>query len=265
MSLTLGTGPLAASPGGAFNFDLDGAPKHRIFFADHPVRIRAVVGGRTVLDTVGAKLLHESNILPVAYVPLADLDQSLLERTQTSTHCPFKGDASYWSLKLGDRVEEDLVWAYEQPLPEAAWLDGYAALHWNRVDEVYVEDEPAFGRLKDPFHRVDVYQTSRPVRVRVNGATLAESTRAKLVVETGLPPRPYLPRADLPAGVLSPSPKRTICPYKGEATYWHLDLPDGGGRIEDAAWSYETPLPEALKAQGYLSFAGDGLEVQIDG
>src|SRR3954447_9191819 len=103
MSLTLGTGPLAGTPGGAFNFDLDGAPKHRIFFADHPVRIRAVVGGRTILDTTRAKLLHESNIPPVTYVPLADLDDSLLVRTAKRTHCPFKGDASYWTLTVGDR------------------------------------------------------------------------------------------------------------------------------------------------------------------
>jgi uncharacterized protein (DUF427 family) len=264
MSLTLGTGPLAGSPGGAFNFAFDGAPKHRIFFADHPVRIRAVVAGRTILDTTRAKLLHESNIPPVTYVPLEDLDASLLSRTDSSTHCPFKGDASYWTLTVGERVEEDFVWAYEAPLEEAAWLEGHAALYWNRVDEVYVEDERIFGRMKDPFHRVDVYETSRPVQVRVGDAELASSVRAKLLVETGLPPRPYLPRADLPAGVLIESATRTVCPYKGEATYWHLDLP-GSERIEDAAWSYETPLPEALKIQGHVSFHGEGIALQIDG
>jgi uncharacterized protein (DUF427 family) len=262
MSLTLGTGPLAGSPGGAFNFALDGAPKHRIYFADHPVRIRAVVAGRTILDTTRAKLLHESNIPPVTYVPLEDLDAGLLERTEHRTHCPFKGDASYWTLRIGERVERDFVWAYEAPLPEAAWLEGHAALYWDRVDEVFVEDERAFGRMRDPFHRVDVYETSRPVRLTVGGTTLAQTTRAKLLVETGLPSRPYLPRADLPAGALVASEKRTICPYKGEATYWHLDLPDGG-RIEDAAWSYETPLPEALKAQGHVAFDGEAIAVEV--
>ena len=118
MSLTLGTGPLASAPGGAFNFDLAGAsPKHRIFFADYPLRLRAVAGDRTVVDTTRAKLLYETNIMPVVYAPLEDFDASLLERTDHSTHCPFKGDASYWTVRAGDVVLENAVWAYEDPLP----------------------------------------------------------------------------------------------------------------------------------------------------
>jgi uncharacterized protein (DUF427 family) len=264
MSLTLGTGPLAGSPGGAFNFAFDGAPKHRIFFADHPVRIRAVVAGRTILDTTRAKLLHESNIPPVTYVPLEDLDASLLSRTDSSTHCPFKGDASYWNVRVGDRAVEDAVWTYEQPIESAAWLAGYACLYWEKADAWFCEDERLFSHLKDPYHRVDVFEASRPVRVRVGGEVVAESTRAKFLYETGLPMRVYVPGADVLPGVLSPAEKRTTCPYKGEATYWHLDLP-GSERIEDAAWSYETPLPEALKIQGHVSFHGEGIALQIDG
>src|SRR5215216_898782 len=101
MSLSLGTGPLAGQPGGAFNFDLSEAPAHRIFFSDYPRRLRAVVGDRVVLDTTAAKLLYETGIPPVPYVPLADFDQALLERTDHSTHCPFKGDASYWTVRAG--------------------------------------------------------------------------------------------------------------------------------------------------------------------
>ena len=92
MSLTLGKGPLGGAPGGAFNFSLDDAPRHRILFEDHPVRLRAKVGDTVVVDTVGAKLLHETAIKPVVYVPLADVDASLLTPTATSTHCPFKGE-----------------------------------------------------------------------------------------------------------------------------------------------------------------------------
>ena len=72
MSLTLGTGPLGRPLGGAFNFSLDDAPRHRILFEDYPVRLRAKVGDAVVVDTVGAKLLHETAIMPVVYVPLAD-------------------------------------------------------------------------------------------------------------------------------------------------------------------------------------------------
>ena len=259
MTLTMGTGPLAGQPGGAFNFSLDEAPKHRIFFEAYPRRLRAVVGGRTIVDTTGAQLLHETGILPVAYVPLADLDASLLERTEKTSHCPFKGDASYWSLKLSETdVREDLVWAYETPLPEAAWLEGYAALYWNQVDEVYVEDEPALGgKLRDPYHRVDAIESSRHVVVRAGGEVVAESDRPVMVFETGLPPRPYLPRADVRPGVLAASETRSICPYKGEAVYFSV------AGIEDGAWSYETPLPEALRTQGHVSFHGDGIEMEV--
>ncbi|CAA9515214.1 MAG: hypothetical protein AVDCRST_MAG30-2720 [uncultured Solirubrobacteraceae bacterium] len=257
MSLSLGTGPLAGSPAGHFNFDLSGAPAHRIYFADHPARLRAVVAGATILDTTRGKLLYETGIPPVPYVPLEDLDQTLLERTDSSTHCPFKGDASYWTLRAGDRVETDFVWAYESPLPEASWLEGYAALYWKRVDDIYVEDERAFGHLRDPFHRVDALESSRRVRVTLNGEAVAESSRPVMVFETGLPPRPYLPRADVKPGVLAPSETRSICPYKGEASYWSV------AGIEDGAWSYETPLPEALRAAGHVSFDGTGIEVEV--
>ena len=148
MSLSLGTGPLAGEPAGAFNFDLSEAPAHRIFFADYPRRLRAVAGNRVVLDTTRAKLLFETGIPPVPYVPLEDFDQSLLERTDHSTHCPFKGDASYWTVRAGDRVVENAVWAYEDPLPDATWLRGYGALYWKKADEWFVEEEPGRTRVE---------------------------------------------------------------------------------------------------------------------
>ncbi len=258
MTLSIGTGPLAGSPGGDFNFDLSGAPAHRIFFADHPARLRAIVAGRTLVDTSRAKLLYETGIPPVPYVPVEDLDHALLERTESSTHCPFKGDASYWTLRAGDRVEPDFVWAYENPLEQAPWLEGYAALYWKRVDEIYVEDERALGHLRDPYHRVDALESSRRVRVTAGGEVVAESSRPVMVFETGLPPRAYVPRADVRPGVLGASAKRSICPYKGEASYWSV------AGIEDAAWSYETPLPEALRAAGHVSFEGEGIVVEVN-
>jgi uncharacterized protein (DUF427 family) len=258
MTLTFGPGPLASHPGGAFNFGWDGVPAHRLFFEPYPRRLRALIGDRVVLDSVRAQLLHESNHLPVVYVPLEDLAPSLLKRTGTRTHCPFKGDASYWTVRAGDRVAEDAVWAYEDPLPEARWLAGYASLTWEAADAWFCEDERLFGHLRDPYHRVDVFEASRPVRVRVGDTVVAESTRAKLLYETGLPVRAYLPGADVVPGVLSPAAKRTVCPYKGEARYWDV------AGVAEGAWSYETPLVEALEVARHVSFDGDGIAVEID-
>lgn len=257
MSLSLGTGPLAGHPGGVFNFDLSTAPAHRIYFADYAPRLRALVGDRVVLDTRRAKLLYETGIPPVPYVPLEDFDEELLERTDHTTYCPFKGNASYWTVRAGDAVLENAVWAYEEPLPEASWLKGYGALYWKRASGWFVEEEPVFGHLKDPFHRVDIHESSRPVTVSMNGTMVARSVRPKLLFETGLPTRVYVPRADVVAGLLERAEKRTVCPYKGQASYWSLP------GIPDAAWSYEAPLPEAIKIQGHVCFDAEGVEVDL--
>jgi uncharacterized protein (DUF427 family) len=98
--------------------------------------------------------------------------------------------------------------------------------------------------------------------VRANGEPIAESDRPKLVFETSIAPRAYLLRSDVRAGVLIKSEKTAACGYKGEATYWHLRA--GDETIENAAWSYESPLPEALRVASHLSFEGEGVEVELD-
>ena len=257
MSLTLGTGPLAGSPAGAFNFDLQGAsPAHRIYFADFLPRVRATIAGRTVLDTVRAKLLYETGILPRLYAPIEDFDPAVLSRTGHSTHCPFKGDASYWSIGVNGTERENAVWAYESPLAEAAWLEGHASLYPEHADEWWVEDERVAGHLRDPFHRIDVLPSSRHVRITAEGETLAATDRAKLLFETGLPPRAYVPRADVSAAI-EPAEKRTICPYKGEARYWTV------GGVDEAALSYDYPRPEATGIAGHVAFDPERVDVQI--
>jgi uncharacterized protein (DUF427 family) len=153
------------------------------------------------------------------------------------------------------------VWTYEEPLEAAAWLRGYACLYWDRADAWFIEDERVFGHLRDPYHRVDVFEASRPVRVTAGGEPIAESDGAKLLYETGLPAMVYVPGADIAAGALAPAAKTTVCPYKGRASYWHVQV--DGRRIEDAAWSYEAPLVEALEVARHVCFAGEGIEIEL--
>ena len=103
MTLTLGTGPLAAGAPNTTNYVLDG-PRHKLLFSSFPRRIRAVVAGHTIVDSERAMLLHESNIFPVLYFPKDDISMELLAETEHSTHCPFKGDASYWTISAGVQV-----------------------------------------------------------------------------------------------------------------------------------------------------------------
>lgn len=261
MTLTVGSGPLARRPPDRRNFEID-APAHRLLMEDYPHRLRAVVGGRLVLDSSRASVLHETGHQIVPYAPLEDFDESLLRRSETVTHCPFKGDASYWSLRVDGKGFDDAIWGYEQPVASAGWLAGLGALRWDAAETWFVEDEVAFGpHLRDPYHRVDVYEAARPVTVRSGGRVIASTARPKLLFETSLPVRAYVPRADVLPGILVQSPKRTRCPYKGQATYFSLQL--DGERIDDGAWTYETPLPEAHKVTGDVCFLADGIDVHV--
>src|SRR4051794_8025109 len=182
MSLSLGSAPLGRSPAGAFNFDLDAAaPAHKIYFADFLPRVRAVLAGRTVLDTTRGKLLYETGILPRFYAPIEDFDAEVLTRTDRTTHCAFKGDASYWSLTVDGSSRENAVWAYESPIEDARWLAGFASLYHDKADEWWVEDELVVGALRDPFHRVDVLPSSRRVVVAVDDEVLVDTDRAVLL------------------------------------------------------------------------------------
>ena len=260
MSLTQGGGPLGRSTAQT-NYTIE-SPAHKILFEPDARRLRAYVGDTLVLDTHRAHLLHETGIRPVAYVPLEDLDATLLERSETTSHCPFKGDASYWSLRVGDDVRADAVWGYETPIETAPWLQGHVALYPNRVDRWLVEDEPVAGGLRDPYHRVDVHTSSRPVKVTAAGELIAQSIHPTLVFETSLPVRAYLPRKDVIAGHLRPSDTTTTDPYIGDAIYWHIHA--GGDTLHDAAHSYELPRAEAMKIAGLVCFSGEGVEVALD-
>src|SRR5690349_10115439 len=252
MGLTSGTGPFGHRPAGRFNFTPDPPTGSVLYFDPVPHRLRGFFAGEAVFDTLGAKLLYETGHLPVYYVPEDDLRSDLLEPSDKQTHCPHKGDASYRSIRVGDRVERDAVWTYREPIAPAAFLAGYAAFYWGKLDEWFVEDEQVFGHPRDPYHRIDTYRTSRPVRVSVDGETIAESTRAIALFESGLPPRFYLPAEDVRTDLLEPSETKTRCAYKGLASYRHVRV--GDTLHEDLVWTYPAPEREGEPIRGLLCF-----------
>lgn len=262
MALTLGDGPLSSRPRDTVNYRIDG-PAHRLLFEPFPRRVRAVFSGETVLDTTSGMLLHESNLLPQLYLPRDDVRDDLQTRTAHRTHCPFKGDASYWSVTVGDRTADNALWSYLDPLPDAGWLSGHVALYWASMDAWFDEDEEVHGHLRDPYHRVDVRATNVKVRIVVEGDIVAATGRSKLLSETGLQNRFYVPPEDVRTELLEPSAKHTVCPYKGTASYRTLRV--GNRRISDAAWFYPEPLENALKIRNHLCFLAEGIEIEIDG
>lgn len=259
MSLTRYPGPLGADKREATNYRIDG-PAHRLFMHDFGRRLRATFAGQTVFDTTKAMLLHETGLLPQGYVPFDDINTALLTPTEHHTYCPFKGTASYWSVTVGDRTAENAVWGYPEPNQEAAWLDGYAGFYWDAMDEWYDEDERVNGHLRDPFHRVDVRASSRHITVKAGDVVLAETTRPRLLSETAMPNRFYIPREDVRIEHLTPSQTQTVCPYKGAASYWSVTA--NGKTLTDAAWSYPEADGDARGVSGYLSFLHEDITVQ---
>jgi uncharacterized protein (DUF427 family) len=262
VSLTLGTGPFGQRPAGTFNFEV---PRARgvIWFEDSPRRIRARFGGETVVDSTHAKLLHEQAHLPVYYFPEADVRMDLLEPTDHRTTCPFKGEARYWSVHAGGRTAENAAWSYPDPIADAPPLAGHVAFYWHALDEWLEEDEPAIVHARDPYHRVDVLDTSRHVRVSVHGELLADTTRAKVIFETGLPPRWYIPPEDVRTELLVDSDKRTGCAYKGFASYRSVQA--GGVLEDDLVWVYPEPTRDVAPIAGLLAFFDERVDLEIDG
>jgi uncharacterized protein (DUF427 family) len=134
MALTLGSGPFGKQSTGKFNFEVTAPRGHTLYLKDSPKRIRAIFNGETVVDSRRVKLLHETNHLPVYYFSEEDLREDLLEPTDHHTHCPFKGDASYHSVRVRDRIAENAVWHYPEPGEHFAPLAGYTAFYYDKMD-----------------------------------------------------------------------------------------------------------------------------------
>ena len=231
MSMTMGTAPFGHAPRGQFNTELD--HEAIAYVEPSPRRIRAVRRGETVLDSTRAKTLYRHAHLPRHFFPRAD-----------------------WSWEaLGD---------LEPVLPPAGapGLEDHVTFAFADLDAWYEEDDEIVGHAIDPYHRVDVRDSSRHVRVSVGGTVLAESTRARVIFETSLPPRWYFPPADVVAE-LEPSDLQTTCAYKGRAGY--RSYAGGGPEGENVAWFYEQPLENAARVAGYIAFFGERVDLDVDG
>jgi uncharacterized protein (DUF427 family) len=102
----------------------------------NPNRVRVLFNGHVVADTTRALTLKEASLPPVQYIPREDADMSLLERTAHKTHCPYKSDAAYYTIRVGGRAAENAVWTYEEPYPAVAAIRGHLAFYPDRVDRI---------------------------------------------------------------------------------------------------------------------------------
>lgn len=199
-------------------FDFE--PPARVTFVEvHPPRVRGLSGGETVIDSERVRLVYRTGMLPHFAFPAEDV-----------------------------RIAAE---------PEPA-VTGYVTVPWGAVETWLEEDDEIVVHPRDPYHRIDVLNTSRRIVVRVAGDELARSEGARILFETGLPPRYYLPREDVRMERLSRSLVRTGCAYKGYAE--HFDL----GSVPAVAWSYREPIAEAELVCDRVCFYQERAEVELE-
>ena len=230
MTITVGSGPLGHRPGGKFNIDV---PRRGVqYLEDFPRRIRALVGGDVVVDSLGAKLLHQQHSLPVWCFPPEDVRV--------------------------DQLDEEAAWTYQDGLAE-----GLVGLRWDAVEVWLEEDEEVMFHPRDPYHRIDLRDSSRLVEVELDGETLARSTNAVALFEAALPARWYLPAEDVAAELVANPTVRTGCAYKGWARYDDVRV---GERLEPfLAWRYEDPYEGMERIKDRICFFNERVDLSLDG
>jgi uncharacterized protein (DUF427 family) len=223
-------------------------------------RVRAYLGGELVADTTRPLLVWEVPYYPAYYVPAADVRAKLVP-TGATEHSPSRGDAKVLDVVAERATAAGAARRYpDSPIEE---LRDAVRLDFAAMDEWLEEDEPIYVHPRSPYTRVDVLASSRHVRVEIDGVTVAESRAPRILFETGLPPRYYLPLSDLRLDLLRPSDTQTRCPYKGTAAYWSIEV--NGKRYEDLVWIYRTPLPESQKVAGLACFYNEKVDLYVDG
>jgi uncharacterized protein (DUF427 family) len=226
-----------------------------------PRRIRAVLGGRKVVDTTAARYVWEWPAFPQFYIPLADVAPDVLIDEQETVETP-RGDAKRYGLRAGDTVRNGA--AQVLGAAKVDGLDDTVRFEWSALDAWFEEDEQVFVHPRSPYARVDAIRSTRTVRVESHGVVLAESSSPVMCFETGLPTRYYLNRTDVDWTHLVATETQTACPYKGVTSgYWSSVIE--GRTHPDIAWAYDFPTRDLAPIAGLVAFYNEKLDIFLDG
>lgn len=259
MGLSWQQGPLGRNPTGTF---ITATPMpERVLYLE-PVRRRMSVrfGGSDIARSDGALILFEPARYPVAYFPIGDIEDGVLEPADhAGTHADLGKTRWFDVIGGGGEVAKRGAWQHVDPPPQAAALHDTVAFAWRAMDAFFEEGERILGHAADPYHRIDIRRSSRHLVVR-DGDQLVADTHAPFVLyESGFAPRWYVSRADIEADALEPVEGQTFCPYKGIASYYKV------GEAKAAAWSYRAPFGEVERIADLVSFYPEKLTITIDG
>jgi uncharacterized protein (DUF427 family) len=222
-----------------------------------PRRIRAELGGTTVADSTDARLGYATGQHPQYLLPASNVAWDDLDVDQNDHKSDAFGDFHTVRRAAGEgQVGRSYVTGHAK---------GLVHFDFDAMDAWFEEDEQIWFHARDPYRRVDVTESSRHVEITVNGATVARSDRPRLVTETALPERWYVPRADVDWSALTPSDTESACQYKGIASWFDVEV--GGERLVDVAWGYERPVGDAPKLAGLVAFYAEhaAVETYVEG
>jgi len=240
-----------------------GDPGHWIHITQSPRHVRVMFGGETIANSKRVKLVREPDILPAYYFPGADVRTDLFVPSPNKVGSSEKGEASYWSIRCGNKTAENGAWSILNPAPEASAIKDHFAFEWSQMDKWMEEDEEIFKHARDPYKRVDAMPSARHVRVVIDGQTVADTRRPHLVFETNHPVRYYIPQEDVRMDILIPSATTSRCPYKGAASYWSVQL--GNETFADLVWGYMDPIAECPKIKELVCFFHEcGCDIYVD-
>lgn len=234
------------------------ASQGRIRIEEGHRRVRAMLGGEIVVDSDRPLLVWEVPYYPTYYFPPADVQMDFLADTGETRRSPSRGEATQYVVKAGGREGA----AYAFLTPKIADLEGHIAFVWSTMDHWFEEDEEVYVHARDPYTRIDILPSSRRVRVEIAGVTVADTSNASFLFETGLPVRYYLPKTDVRMDLLESTDLATACPYKGTARYWNVTI--DGETHANIVWGYDAPLPESQKVTGLVAFYNEKVDIFVD-
>ncbi len=223
-------------------------------------RVRAYLGGELVADTTSPLLVWEKPYYPVYYFPVADVHADLTPTGDTK-RSPSRGEGTVYTVATASAKAVAAAYRHlESPVEE---LREHVAFEWEAMSAWFEEDEQVYVHARDPFTRVDILASSRHIEVVIDGVKVADSHAPRLLFETGLPTRYYLPKTDVRMDLLSPTDLHTECPYKGTASYY--DVVVEGNRHENIVWWYPFPVEESHRIAGLVSFYNEKVDIYVDG
>jgi uncharacterized protein (DUF427 family) len=226
-----------------------------------PRRIRAVLGGQTVLDTTRAVYVWEWPYYPQHYIPIDDVRTEFLVPEGHTQHTP-RGETDLHGLLIGTAHRPHAAKVLRHS--PVGRICGTVRFEWAALDAWFEEDERVFVHPRNPYVRVDALRSMRDVRVELDGTVLGQSSSPVMVFETGLPTRYYLNRFEINFDHLLAAETVTECPYKGTTTsYWSARV--GDEVYADIAWSYDFPTRHLLPIAGLVAFYNERVDIVLDG